>query len=501
MIVGLSLVVAWAMTISASFGGSSSQDHWYRITIRDSPCGYVHESIIHSEHGIRSESSERLRVDRGGSIVELRQATVFEEDLRGTPLRASVRVETGGDPVVHRYEFPDGMPVEQRLGVETVPVTNASNSEPWLTPSEVRAFLRARIGADARRITYRTIDPFARMTTVEIEMTRIGTEQHDVLGRSLVLSRWRMLSGGSAIVSEELRTEDGILVSSVADVGLGTMKIELVDRETALEALQAPPPELLDSTLLPVANMVGRTDGSVTAGYRVFFEMERPWDLPNSGAQHVRRLPSGELEVIIDAASGSAATAEEHADPGLLSTSAYIDIDDQALRDFFLDLQPTSSISTMEQCERLRLAVARRISNKTFGVAFGSASDAFRSRSGDCTEHAVLLAAGFRLAGLPSRVATGLVHAPAAGFEHGAFAWHMWTQVLIDGVWWDYDATRRNRFDAGHLLVSTSSLEGGTGERALSEMLLLLGRMRVEAICVDGRVLDQDDKNKEGERR
>jgi hypothetical protein len=77
----------------------------------------------------------------------------------------------------------------------------------------------------------------------------------------------------------------------------------------------------------------------------------------------------------------------------------------------------------------------------------------------------------------------------------------MWTQVLIDGVWWDYDATRRNRFDAGHLLVSTSSLKGGTGERALSEMLLLLGRMRVEAICVDGRVLDQDDKNKEGERR
>ena len=150
MIVGLSLVVAWAMTISASFGGPSSQDHWYRITIRDSPCGYVHESIIHSEHEIRCESSERLRVDRGGSIVELRQATVFEEDLRGTPLRASVRVETGGDPVVHRYEFPDGMPVEKRLGVETVSVTNASNSDSWLTPSEVRAFLRARIGKNIK---------------------------------------------------------------------------------------------------------------------------------------------------------------------------------------------------------------------------------------------------------------------------------------------------------------------------------------------------------------
>ncbi len=490
MSVGLSLVVALVTTVSAFFAGAQQQEFWYRISIRDSPCGYLHETVTEDDGRIRTESSERFRIDRGGSVVELSQSLTFEEDGRGAPLSATVRVETGGRPVRHDYDFHDGQPRDRSFEPDGSPARNDDDGV-WLTPAEVRAFLKARISSDATRISYRTLDPYAGMSTLHIEMTRLGTERHDVLGRTLDLGRWRVESDGSSIVSEELRTDQGVLVSSIADVGLGIMSIELVDREIALEALNSTPPELLDSTLVPVANMVGSTDDSVTAGYRVRFETETPRGLPDAGAQHVRTLGSGVLEVTIDAASGSSASEAERSDPAYLSASAYIDLDDPSVRRFFRTLRRSPTDTTLEACERLRTAVARRISNKTFDVAFGSASDTLRSRSGDCTEHAVLLAAGFRLAGLPARVATGLVHAPAAGFEHGAFAWHMWTQVMIDGVWWDFDATRENRFDAGHLLVSTSSLDGGTGERALSEMLPLLGRMRVEVICVDGVVLDE----------
>ncbi len=500
MSVGLSLVVAWAMTISASFFGSNEQDLWYRITIRDAPCGYLHETVVESGTRVRTESLEHLRIDRGGTVVELSQGTTFEEDLRGTPLFATVRVDTGGRPVRHEYDFPEGHPRDRspESGVQTA---RENVNDAWLTPAEVRGFLKARIAAGATRVTYRTLDPYAGMRLLQIELTRTGSVRRDVLGRTLELGRWRMQSDGSSILAEELRTAEGILVSSVADVGLGMMTIELVDRETALEALNAPPPELLDATLVPIRNMIGRTDDAVTAGYRVFFETDRPWVLPDAGSQHIRKLRSGGFEVTIDAASGSSASAKELADPALRSASAYIDIDDPGVRRFFREVESTPADTSLQACDRLRVAVARHISNKTFGVAFGSASDALRSRSGDCTEHAVLLAAGFRLSGLPARIATGLVHAPAAGFDHGAFAWHMWTQVLIDGIWWDFDATRKNRFDAGHLLVSTSSLEGGTGERALSEMLLLLGRMRVEVICVDGLVLDEKTTDERGDDR
>ena len=171
MSVGLSLVVAWAMTISASFFGSNEQDLWYRITIRDAPCGYLHETVVESGTRVRTESLEHLRIDRGGTVVELSQGTTFEEDLRGTPLFATVRVDTGGRPVRHEYDFPEGHPRDRspESGVQTA---RENVNDAWLTPAEVRGFLKARIAAGATRVTYRTLDPYAGMRLLQIELTR-----------------------------------------------------------------------------------------------------------------------------------------------------------------------------------------------------------------------------------------------------------------------------------------------------------------------------------------
>ena len=97
----------------------------------------------------------------------------------------------------------------------------------------------------------------------------------------------------------------------------------------------------------------------------------------------------------------------------------------------------------------------------------------------------MLLAAALRADGIPARVATGLVHAPGAGSEGNAFAWHMWVQALIDGHWLDLDPTRPLDFDAGHLLVSTSALERRGGEEQLSVILPLLGRLRIEYVDIE----------------
>ena len=125
------------------------------------------------------------------------------------------------------------------------------------------------------------------------------------------------------------------------------------------------------------------------------------------------------------------------------------------------------------------------MTRKNYATAFASASDAVRTRSGDCTEHAVLLAAALRADEIPARVATGLVHGQVGGETGTGFAWHMWTQALLDGAWVDLDATRPSAFDAGHLTVSVSSLDEGTGQEELARMLPLLGRLRIEVVELD----------------
>src|SRR5262249_16350506 len=63
------------------------------------------------------------------------------------------------------------------------------------------------------------------------------------------------------------------------------------------------------------------------------------------------------------------------------------------------------------------------VGEKNFSHGFASAAEVAATREGDCTEHAVLLAALARVNGLPSRVAIGLVYVESAA----GFGYHMWT--------------------------------------------------------------------------
>jgi hypothetical protein len=94
-----------------------------------------------------------------------------------------------------------------------------------------------------------------------------------------------------------------------------------------------------------------------------------------------------------------------------------------------------------------------------------SARDVLRTRRGDCNEHAVLLAALARAAGVPARVVAGLVH------DGEGFAWHAWNELWL-GAWVSADAVfDQLPADATHVKL----VEGGP-ERHL-ELAELVGRL------------------------
>lgn len=73
------------------------------------------------------------------------------------------------------------------------------------------------------------------------------------------------------------------------------------------------------------------------------------------------------------------------------------------------------------------------ITRKSMTRALDPASRVARRREGDCSEHAVLLAAAARLAGRPSRIVIGIALVPLAGQLRG-FG-HAWAE-LHDGTGW-----------------------------------------------------------------
>ena len=133
------------------------------------------------------------------------------------------------------------------------------------------------------------------------------------------------------------------------------------------------------------------------------------------------------------------------------------------------------------KAEAMRAFVFEYVSDASLDVPFATASETARTRAGDCSEHAVLLAALLRAADIPARVASGLVYVDQFAGAEGIFGWHMWTQAIVDGKWIDLDATLPVRHHAGHIITNVSNLAGGMGSDQGS-MLALIGNLEIEII-------------------
>lgn len=91
--------------------------------------------------------------------------------------------------------------------------------------------------------------------------------------------------------------------------------------------------------------------------------------------------------------------------------------------------------------ERLRELVDAAIPDESMGRGWDLASRVATTGSGDCTEHAMLLTALARAAGLPARVALGVLLVQEQGRVH-AFG-HAWSEIHdgASGRWRPLDAT------------------------------------------------------------
>ena len=124
--------------------------------------------------------------------------------------------------------------------------------------------------------------------------------------------------------------------------------------------------------------------------------------------------------------------------------------------------------------------VAREIEYKGLGIAFATAAEVCRKKSGDCTEHGVLLAALGRALGIPSRVVTGLIYVSEMGGRKNVLGFHMWTQFWIADQWVDLDAAwDQVDVDPTHITLGTHSLNHDSMASLVSGVMLKMGRLRV----------------------
>lgn len=127
--------------------------------------------------------------------------------------------------------------------------------------------------------------------------------------------------------------------------------------------------------------------------------------------------------------------------------------------------------------------VYRYISDKNYAQGFMTAAEVVKHPSGDCTEHAVLLAALLRAEKIPARIVQGLV------YDRGTrtFVWHVWNEAWLEDFWQPLDATLgRGVVGADHIRMNASDFDSQTMAQTLLPAAQLIGKIRLEQSFSEG---------------
>ncbi len=490
----LPLAVAAALWVAAACLGAPPEvleEHWYRLTLAGSPCGWMHERTVRDGDAIRTETESNMQVGRMGQAVTVRSRNVFEERPDGTPLRVETERGTGRDVVRGRWAFTaKGIEVTQEQGGRTSTQVVPAPAAGWLAPAAADRFVRARESAGDAVVRYATIDPESGPTAVTVERTRVGESSVDVGNGPVKCTEWRVaISLLERPTGEWVRT-DGVAVKSTVDLGVGVLESVLSTREAATAPIRGA--EVMARTFIELPQDARAIASARTAELRVRARDGTLADVPSAGAQSFARMGAGEGRVTIDAARGSVVSEAERADARFTAASAMVDCGDARIKALAARAVDGEAGDARARASSLRRATYAHLRTKNLAKGLATASEAAESRAGDCTEHAVLLAAMLRAQGIPARVATGLCYVADAGTVRNAYGWHMWTQAIVGNEWIDLDATLPADgpdFVASRLMTGSSAADGGSIDADLARIVNMIGDLEIEVVRIDGRDL------------
>ena len=493
----MKIVCRLALLMLAPFAAAEPEEQWYVLLNGEDRLGYLHTTTSEAGDRITSAQTMKLVIGRAGAAVEIEVTSTFVETVTGVPLTATSTMNMGGTPMVGEATFtPEAIEYtatqgEGRPSSRSLPLPEGG----WLPPAALERYVAGQLEAGAQEISVRTMDIAGGPQEVAMTMRVAGEEDVEVYGRTVPAVVWDAeVSMMPGVAMREYVGLDGKRLKSTVSLMPGMeIVVLLADRELALSPLS--PAEMISTTLITPDRPIDRPRTLTRARYAVSTRDGRTPTLPKAATQRVMPVDEDTVMVEVDLGAGGGEGFGDDAAPdaALLEASPMLDYRDPAVAGLLTrwggDGRDDAALS-----EHLRRSVQGYIQQKNLSVGFASADEVARTRQGDCTEHAVLLAALLRGAGVPSRCVSGLVYADQFAGREGIFGYHMWTQGWLDpdgegplaSRWVDLDATLPGdeAFDATHITLGTSDLNMGVVGNDLAAMLPLLGNLEIEVMEV-----------------
>ncbi len=499
--VGVGLLLATTIPIGAASeepkGPASPGPLWYQIALGGEAAGWM--KVVETVEGERriTETGMELTVARGGTEVRMEMSGRFVETLDGEPIEAWSRQVMGPKPIETTYIFADDhIRVHTRQGDRDSAQERPLLEGEWVPPGAAQALLRAALEDGAEVFTSRSVDPLLGLQIVETTWERVddAIRPMTVPAGTYETSRWQQRTSATPglVATVDLDSDGTMIASSTPFMGT-TMSLVMATR--AFAQSRDGVPELMASSFIYPDRPLPSPRTLRRAVYRVRSTDGTAPDLPTLGRQQVTRTADTTVVAVdLDRAPGS--TEARNAENGgetldgqalapYLETSVYLDHQSPAVRDLLQAVPATGGKAA--RAEALRRFVHGHLDEKNLDALLATAVEVAESRSGDCTEHSVLLAALLRAEGIASRVVTGLIYVDRFVGAEDLFAYHMWTQAYVDHQWVDLDATLERPFDAAHIAFATSALADDQAALVdLASIVPMFGNLSIEVVEPEG---------------
>jgi transglutaminase-like putative cysteine protease len=461
-------IAAFAGALSAQAPAPPNPTSWYIILAQDGA------TIGHS-------AQEVVPGPEGREIVENREIRLQEQDHPPARIveRNVVRQDRDGRTVAISEYWQNGTNwarTEARIEAVRAQIVRQTNSGTHSTTVPLPANVRFDSGGGLLA----GWDP-ARTPRLEFENFNLGagTVEHVVIepapgsapdpqgGFTALRTRY---DGGELRSVARLRLDGRRRVTEIVQPMFGTSTtIRPTDRETALRP--HPPYRAIPNAMMRSPFRISDETGRGHIRYRFAFNQGLVFALPQTAEQRVTPAVGG-VTLDICAACGPGLPSDPAYLADALRPTAWLQSDHVELRAIAAPIgrQRLSGVRKME----LLLERARPYLYRIDFSGHYSALDTMRRRAGDCTEAAVLLAALGRAAGIPTRVANGLVYSRLR--YHGvsnAFMPHSWTLAFVDGQWRSFDLAL-DWFDATHVAITV----GDGDARSIQAASQLAGLLR-----------------------
>lgn len=276
-------------------------------------------------------------------------------------------------------------------------------------------------------------------------------------------------------------TPDGRTVKTeTAFAGL-TLEMFTVDGRTAVEQIGEEELDFAVAGTIRVDRVIPQPQERSEVTFRLSLPDEDPAAyVPSDARQQVQRIDAKTIRLRVGSDGLPEHSRVSKTDEEYLRANGFLQSDDERVRRLAHQAAGTET-DPARICRQMAQYVYHAMRKKTFSIATATAAETAERLEGDCTEHAVLLAAMLRARRIPSRVAVGLVYVPALS----AFVGHMWTEVSLNGRWYGLDATRKDTVVGPlHIRLASSSLDDSVGTPLVAFVTVtnLLGRLKIDVV-------------------